>query len=189
MSRWIILDRDGVINHDSPDYIKSPEEWIPIKNSLEAIALLNKKGYSIAIATNQSGLARGYYDLTTLEQIHHKMMAEVTAVGGKIAHIAICPHGPNDSCTCRKPLPGLLLKLAEQCDIDLCQTLFVGDSHRDIETARNAKAIPVLVLTGNGTETLAKYSTQLSDCAVYPSLWDFALQYPTNENVSKEKKA
>lgn len=183
MGPWIILDRDGVINEDSTEYIKSPKEWIPVEKSPEAIALLNEKGYSVAVATNQSGLARGYYDSKTLDQIHQKMHATVESKGGKIIGIALCPHGPTDNCECRKPAPGLLEQLAEKFKITLEDTYFVGDSWRDIETARNAKAKPVLVLTGNGHHTQYLHQDELTDCLVHENLWDFANQLPPYQKL------
>lgn len=151
---FIILDRDGVINHESNEYIKSPEEWLPIPGSLEAIACLNRAGYRILVATNQAGIAHGLYDLAMLERIHTKLHQTLKVMGGKIEEILICPHGPQDGCTCRKPNPGLLFKIKEKYPIDLHQTFFIGDSLRDIEAAERAGVKPILVLTGNGQQFL-----------------------------------
>ena len=148
----IILDRDGVINFDSDEYIKSPEEWIPIPGSLEAIARLNGAGYTVVVASNQSGVGRGLLDLSALQQIHEKMARELARVGGKIDAIFFCPHAPDDRCDCRKPKPGLLLEIAKKFHLDLKNVPAVGDSLRDIEAAQAAGAKPVLVRTGKGDE-------------------------------------
>ena len=153
---FILLDRDGVINHDSVEYIKSPEEWLPIAGSLEAIAQFNQAGYQVIVVTNQSGLARGYYDLTTLTKIHKKFVSALTAAGGKVEEIIFCPHLPSAQCACRKPAPGMLLEIAKKYGLDLASTLFIGDSISDVEAAQNAGCQPALVLTGNGLATLAK---------------------------------
>ena len=152
--KLIILDRDGVINEDSDDYIKSPAEWIPIPGSLEAIARLVRAGYRIAVATNQSGIARGLFDLETLERIHGKMCAAVAAAGGEIAAIHFCPHGPDDHCACRKPQPGLLRDIAVRFNTDLAGVPAVGDSLRDLQAARAVGARPMLVRTGKGESTV-----------------------------------
>jgi D-glycero-D-manno-heptose 1,7-bisphosphate phosphatase len=153
----IILDRDGVINYDSIEYIKSPEEWLPIPGSLDAIAQLNRSGFRVLIATNQSGVARGYYDINTLDLIHEKMMRELAAVGGYIEEIFFCPHHPDELCQCRKPRPGMLLKIAEKYTVNLQETFFIGDSIGDIHAAQSAGCKPILVLTGNGKKTLTQY--------------------------------
>lgn len=153
----IILDRDGVINHDSADYIKSPDEWKAIPGSLEAIAHLNRAGFQVVIATNQSGVGRGYFTLETLVEIHEKLMRELAAVGGYIDGIFFCPHLPDAGCDCRKPKPGLLFQIQEQCHCDLSQTYFIGDSHGDVKAALAAGCRPLLVMTGNGAKTLENY--------------------------------
>lgn len=154
---YIILDRDGVINFDSDQYIKSPDEWHPIPGSLEAIARLNRHGYRVLVATNQSGVARGLYDIGILDQIHEKLMQELAAVGGYIDEIFFCPHHPEDNCTCRKPKPGLIHQIKAKYDVNLLGTYFIGDSYADMEAARSAGCKPLLVLTGNGRRTLEKY--------------------------------
>lgn len=151
----VILDRDGVINHESNQYIKSPEEWIPIPGSLEAIAALNQAGFQVIVASNQSGLARGYYNLETLEQIHAKMQRELAAVGGVLTDIFFCPHHPDDACYCRKPQPGMFMQIAEKYSVDWPQVYFVGDSLTDLRVAKAIGCQPILVLTGNGQNTLA----------------------------------
>lgn len=150
----IILDRDGVINQDSDEYIKSPEEFIPLPGSLEAIAQLNRAGYKVAVASNQSGIARGLFDLDTLQLIHTKLHRLLTAQGGHIDLILFCPHGPDDNCNCRKPKPGLLLDIQKYFHADLSQTPVVGDSLRDLQAAQAVGAKPILVKTGNGQLTL-----------------------------------
>jgi len=156
--KLIILDRDGVINKESRDYIKTPEEWQAIPGSLEAIAKFNKAGYTIVVATNQSGVARGYFTLETLEAIHNKLHNEVTKFDGKIQKIYFCPHGPNDGCNCRKPKTGLCEQIAADLNVDLktLQPFFVGDSMRDFELA-NATGCKFFLVTGpygDGMETL-----------------------------------
>ncbi|KXJ39650.1 MAG: histidinol-phosphatase [Methylothermaceae bacteria B42] len=150
----ILLDRDGVINQDSPDFIKSPEEWRPLPGSLEAIARLSQAGYKIIVISNQSGLARGLLDQKTLDAIHDKMLREVSCAGGHIEAIYYCPHGPDDDCPCRKPKPGLLHQFAADFHADLNRALLIGDSWRDVEAARAAGAKAVLVKTGKGQEAL-----------------------------------
>lgn len=152
----IILDRDGVINHDSDDYIKSPAEWQPIDGSLEAIARLNYAGYRVIIITNQSGIARGLFDVETLNHIHSKMRRMLAQVGGKIEAILFCPHGPKDECLCRKPQDGSFSELSHRLRITLEGVPAVGDSLRDILAAQAAGATPILVRTGKGEKMLAK---------------------------------
>lgn len=131
------------------EYIKSPDEWIPIPGSLEAIAQLNRLGYQVLVATNQSGIARGYYDFDTLDLIHEKLMRELAAVGGYIQEIFICPHHPDEHCSCRKPMPGLLQQMQKKYPINFANTFFIGDSIKDVEAAKAMGCKPILVLTGN----------------------------------------
>lgn len=154
--KLVILDRDGVINRDSDEFIKSVEEFIFLPGSLEAIAQLNRAGYRVAIATNQSGIARGYYDAETLSAMHQKLAAALAPLGGHIEVIAYCPHGPDDHCDCRKPKPGLLEQIALHLDSSLIGVPVVGDSLRDLQAARRVGATPILVRTGKGERTLAK---------------------------------
>lgn len=154
---FVILDRDGVINEDSDAFIKSPEEWIPIPGSLEAIELLTLKGYRIVVLTNQSGIARGYFDAAMLQRIHERMLSAVAARGGRIEAIFYCPHGPEDFCDCRKPAIGLFRAFAERFQVDLSGIPAVGDSFRDLEAARKAGAAPILVETGKGEQTRARH--------------------------------
>ncbi|MDO8954485.1 MAG: D-glycero-beta-D-manno-heptose 1,7-bisphosphate 7-phosphatase [Gammaproteobacteria bacterium] len=174
MKNLIIIDRDGVINYDSDDYIKSADEWQPIPGSLEAIASLHQAGYLIAVATNQSGIARGLFSLETLQSMHLKMEALLADLGGKIDALAFCPHGPDEQCSCRKPKPGLLLTIATQLDVSLENAYFVGDSYKDIEAARAVKATGILVLTGKGQRTLDKHPELDNEIPVYNNLQDFA---------------
>lgn len=151
----IILDRDGVINHDSDDYIKSPDEWVPIAGSLPAVAQLNKR-FKVAIATNQSGIGRDYYDQDVLAQMHQKMTLLLEEHNGQIDHIEFCPHHPDDGCDCRKPKPLMLQRIAQEFDATPEQVVFVGDSKSDFECAQNFGCDFVLVLTGKGLKTLDK---------------------------------
>jgi D-glycero-D-manno-heptose 1,7-bisphosphate phosphatase len=153
--RLVILDRDGVINRESCDYIKSPEEWQPLPGSLEAIAALHRSGYAVAIATNQSGVGRGLITPATLEAIHERMCRAVIEAGGRIEMIASCPHGPTAGCRCRKPATGLLDDISRKLGFPIAGVPCIGDSARDIEAAVAAGARPMLVLTGNGTRTAA----------------------------------
>jgi D-glycero-D-manno-heptose 1,7-bisphosphate phosphatase len=172
MAEMIILDRDGVINQDSDDYIKSPEEWMPIAGSLEAISQLKKAGYLVTIATNQSGIARGLFSEQTLQNIHAKMTKLLAMRGASIDGIYYCPHAPQANCICRKPKPGLLIKIAEDFDIDLKQTSFVGDNISDIKAAEMAQAKPILLRTGKGDRVIQNYS-EAANVPVYDDLAHF----------------
>ncbi|MDV2079628.1 D-glycero-beta-D-manno-heptose 1,7-bisphosphate 7-phosphatase [Marinobacter xestospongiae] len=150
----VILDRDGVINHYDGSYICSPTAWLPLPGSLEAIARLCHAGYTVAIATNQSGIGRGYYDVDTLEAMHSKMADLLKPLGGRVDLIAYCPHHPDQHCHCRKPATGLLEQIRQQLGLStLAGTLMVGDSRKDLEAALSAGCQPCLVRTGNGRET------------------------------------
>lgn len=154
MTRLIILDRDGVINADSPDYIKSPDEWQALPGSLQAIARLTRAGYTVVVASNQSGLGRGLFDADTLTAIHRKMLRAIEEAGGALGGVFICPHTPGQNCECRKPRAGLFRQIAEEFELSLEGVPAIGDSARDLEAARRAGARPILVLTGNGQDTL-----------------------------------
>ena len=156
----VILDRDGVINADSKAYIKSPDEWRPLPGSLEAIASFAAAGWRVVVASNQSGVARGLFDSDTLTAINARMNTAVRTAGGALAGIFVCPHGPDDGCDCRKPKPGLLLQIAERFGVDLTSVPVIGDSARDLAAAEAVGARPILVMTGNGRETLAKRSKE-----------------------------
>lgn len=165
----VILDRDGVINEDSAAYIKSPEEWIPIPGSLEAIARLHRAGWHVVVATNQSGIARKLFNPDTLVRIHEKMRRSVSDAGGRIEAIFFCPHGPHENCSCRKPLPGLFLDIARRLRVSLHGVPSIGDSLQDLDAARAAGAHPILVRTGKGAATLAAYGTSIT-VPVYDNL-------------------
>ena len=172
----LILDRDGVINQDSDRYIRSPDDWQPIPGSLDAIARLSRGGYDIAVATNQSGLGRGYFSLTQLEAIHARLCQEVEARGGRIKGIFFCPHLPEDSCRCRKPATGLLSAIEAEFGESPRGAPFIGDSLKDLQAAREYGCAPILVRTGKGETTLAELRSGRADIAaadsipVYPDL-------------------
>ena len=151
--KLVVLDRDGTINQDSDQYIKSPAEWKPIPGSLEAIARLTQGGWRIAVATNQSGIARGLFDMSTLNAIHAEMHRAVGQAGGRIDAIFFCPHAADANCECRKPRPGLLREIGSRFGVELAGVPMVGDSLRDVAAAAAAGAKPYLVLTGNGRKT------------------------------------
>jgi D-glycero-D-manno-heptose 1,7-bisphosphate phosphatase len=152
--RLIVLDRDGVINHDSEQFIKSPDEWRPIPGSLEAIARLNHAGYRVVVATNQSGVGRGLLDFATLNAIHDKMHRALAHVGGRIDAIFYCPHTADSRCECRKPKAGMLLEIGVRFNVDMAGVPVVGDGLRDLQAAELVGAQPMLVLTGKGEKTL-----------------------------------
>ncbi|MBS0321346.1 MAG: D-glycero-beta-D-manno-heptose 1,7-bisphosphate 7-phosphatase [Proteobacteria bacterium] len=152
--KLIVLDRDGVINRDSDQFIKSPDEWVPIPGSIEAIARLHHAGYRVVVATNQSGLGRGLFDMAMLNAIHEKMHRAVAQAGGRIDAIFYCPHSADSQCDCRKPKPGMLLEIGRRFNVELAGTPSVGDSLRDLDAAATVGAQPMLVLTGKGEKTL-----------------------------------
>ena len=151
--KLIILDRDGVINHDSDQFIKSPEEWKPIDGSLEAIARLNQWGWRVVIASNQSGIGRGLFGMDTLNAINEKMVKSLAQVGGRLDAIFFCPHAADSTCECRKPKPGLFLQIADRFNVSLSGVPSVGDSLRDLQAGMTSGCIPYLVLTGKGQKT------------------------------------
>ena len=167
--KLVILDRDGVINHDSDQYIKSPDEWRPIPGSLAAIARLNQAGYRVVVATNQSGVGRGLFETDTLIAIHDKMLKALTQVGGRIDAIFFCPHTNADNCDCRKPKPGLLKEIAGRYNVDLTGVPAIGDSLRDLQVAAAVGAQPMLVLTGKGRKTVDDPALP-PDTLVFPDL-------------------
>lgn len=154
--KLLILDRDGVINYDSDAYIKSVAEWLPLPGAIKAIADLSKAGWTVAVATNQSGLARGYYDVAALDAMHLQLRTLVAEQGGTVGLIVYCPHGPDDGCTCRKPKPGMLEQIAAHYGVSLAGIWFVGDSLGDLHAAVTVDCQPVLVKTGKGQGTLGK---------------------------------
>lgn len=153
--KLIILDRDGVINEDSDAFIKSVDEWIPLPGSIDAIARLTMNDYRIVVATNQSGIARGLFDIDALMRMHDKMHQLVNEAGGAIEAIFFCPHGPDDGCGCRKPRAGMFRDIGTRLRVDLTGVPAVGDSLRDLQTAEVVGARPILVRTGKGEQTLA----------------------------------
>jgi len=168
--KLVILDRDGVINYDSPHFIKTPDEWQPLPGSLNAIVRLQQHGYRVAVATNQSGLGRGLFDRETLLAIHAKMLAAVHAHGGDIDIIAFCPHHPDENCACRKPKPGLLIDILHRSQIAASEAIMVGDSLRDIQAGLAVGCKSYLVLTGKGQETLAKADPTLEKAIICQDL-------------------
>ena len=153
--KLIILDRDGVINYDSDQFIKSPDEWKPLPGSLEAIARLVQADYRVVVATNQSGIGRGLFDMATLNAIHDKMHKAVSHAGGRIDAIFFCPHAAASDCYCRKPRAGMLEEIAARYNVDMKGVPAVGDSLRDLECATKLGALPILVLSGKGMKTQA----------------------------------
>lgn len=168
--RLIILDRDGVINKDRDDYVKSPEEFLPLPGSLEAITALKKSGYLVAIATNQSGLARGYFTEAILKAMHEKLNALLAEKQCVIDYIAICPHGPSDECSCRKPKPGMLNEICQALNTHPGEALFIGDSIRDYQAAIAATMPFSLVLTGKGLNTLNAHPHLKDQISYYSDL-------------------
>ena len=173
----IVLDRDGVINEDRDDYVRSLADWRPIPGSIEAIAALSQAGYTIAVATNQSGLSRGYFGLDELEMIHATLCRQVEELGGLIAGIFYCPHLPDAGCQCRKPATGLLVAMENELGLSPRGAIFIGDSLKDLQAARAYGCRPLLVKTGKGAETLrALLSAEvpLADAASIPVYDDLA---------------
>lgn len=176
-NKLIILDRDGVINEDSDAYIKHPDEWLPLPGSAEAIARLNHAGYRVVVATNQSGLARGYFNDATLQAIHRRMTDHLRAADAHLDGLYICPHGPDNGCDCRKPASGLIDQIVADYG-DVTGVPMVGDSLRDLQAGHARGCHPVLVLTGKGRRTLEQgLPENLGPVAVYDSLARFVDQY------------
>lgn len=155
--KLVILDRDGTINRDSPDYIKNAEEFKPLPRSLEAIAKLCNHGWTVCIASNQSGIGRGLFSIVDLHGIHARLQRELDELGGHIEGFYFCPHTPDDDCDCRKPKPGLLEEIAGRYEISLAGVPVIGDSERDLQAARAVDARPILVRTGNGRRALRDF--------------------------------
>lgn len=174
----IVLDRDGVINYDADGYVKSADEWTPLPGSIDAMAALSRAGYQLVLATNQSGLALGLFDLDDLEAMHAKMRALVEDAGGEIAAIFYCPHGPDDRCRCRKPATGLLDAIEAEFDTSLHDCYMVGDKLKDLQAALGKGCKPVLVKTGAGEQTLQQLISEpderLADTAVFDDLAQFS---------------
>ena len=171
--KLVILDRDGVINVDREDYVKSPTEWVPIADSLEAIANLTQAGWRVVVATNQSGLSRSMFDMHALNAMHEKMHRLINQAGGRLDAIVFCPHGQNDHCSCRKPQPGMLLEIAERFNAKLEGLPMVGDSLRDLQAIAAVGGQPILVRTGNGLKTLAS-GAMPEKTRIFDNLYDAA---------------
>lgn len=174
-TKLIILDRDGVINRDSDHYIKSPEEFVPIAGSLEAIARLTQAGYTVVVATNQSGIARGYFDTATLDAMHDKLRRLLADHQSRVNGIYYCPHGPDDNCDCRKPQPGLLRQILDDYQVpagDIGEVIAIGDSLRDLQAAQQLGIRSILVRTGKGQKTEASLESEktLAGTPVYDDL-------------------
>lgn len=167
--KLIVLDRDGVINHDSDQFIKSPDEWRPIPGSLEAIARLNHAGYRVVVATNQSGVGRGLFDMGTLNAIHDKMHRSLAQVGGRVDAVFFCPHTADSACDCRKPKPGLLREAGRRFNVEMSGVPVIGDGLRDLQAADAVGAQPMLVLTGKGERTLREGSFP-KNTVIFPDL-------------------
>ena len=183
MNKLIIIDRDGVINQDSDAYVKTVDEWIEIPGSAKAIADLYKAGSRIAVATNQSGIARNYFTEKTLADMHDKMTALVEEQGGKFSTIKYCPHGPDDQCDCRKPLAGLITQIEDELNMSAKDAYLVGDSLRDLQAGEAKGCKPILVMTGKGEKTLLKImssdesntiTTAIKNVPVYSDLAHFS---------------
>jgi D-glycero-D-manno-heptose 1,7-bisphosphate phosphatase len=183
--KLVILDRDGTINEDRDDYVKSAAEWVPIPGALEAIARLNHAGWHTVIATNQAGLGRGLFDMVTLNAIHGRMNRELATFGGRIDAVFFCPHKPEDGCTCRKPLPGLLTTIGERYGVDLHETYMVGDSLRDLQAGVAVGCAPHLVRTGKGARldaaALRALAAEIPHAVVHADLAEFAHQLVQRE--------
>jgi D-glycero-D-manno-heptose 1,7-bisphosphate phosphatase len=168
--QWVILDRDGVINHDSDDYIKSADEWLPIPGSLEAIARLNNAGVQVAVISNQSGIGRKLFNMDDLAAIHAKMHEMVREAGGHIEAVFFCPHLPDAGCNCRKPKAGMFEEASRRLRLALDQVCVVGDNLSDVVAARRVGAQPVLVRTGKGARVLKKSADKLDGVPVFDDL-------------------
>ena len=178
----LILDRDGVINQDSDEYIRCIADWVPIPGSIEAIADLSRAGYQVVVATNQSGLSRGYFTLDDLEEIHALLCRQVENCGGTIAGIFYCPHLPDEGCSCRKPETGLLLAIEQELQLPARGAVFIGDSMKDLQAASAYGCKPMLVKTGKGAGTLA--SLQSGEAKL-----DYPHEIPVYQNLAEATKA
>lgn len=179
MVKLVILDRDGTINEDRDDYVKSPEEWVPLPGALEAIARINHAGWHVVVASNQSGLGRGLFDMAAVNAMHTKMNQMLARQGGRIDAVFLCPHAPDDHCQCRKPLPGLFEQIGERYGVNLREVPVVGDSLRDLQAGVAVGCEPHLVRTGwlgkAGEEELQRALAQLPGVAtVHDDLAAFA---------------
>jgi D-glycero-D-manno-heptose 1,7-bisphosphate phosphatase len=173
ISKLVVLDRDGVINLDSDYFVKSPDEWIPIPGSLEAIAMLNHAGYRVVVASNQSGIGRGLFEMSALNAMHQKMHKALMSLGGRVDAVFFCPHTAAENCGCRKPKAGMLHQIAERFAVDLRGVPIVGDSLRDLEAGIAVGCVPHLVKTGKGVRTMEKGGLP-SETRVHDDLHAFA---------------
>ena len=173
--KLVILDRDGTINRASDEFVKSPEEWHPLPGALEAIGRLNHAGFHVVLATNQSGIGRGLFDMAALNAVHAHMLKSLAALGGRIDAIFYCPHAPDEGCACRKPAPGLLQQIAERYGVTLVGVPYVGDSLRDMQAAHAAACSPHLVLTGRHAHLVSQPlpADFPADTRVHADLADF----------------
>lgn len=181
-ARLIVLDRDGVINRESSEFIRRPAEWLPLPGSIEAIAELTAAGFTVVVATNQSGVGRGLFTAETLTAIHARMMGSIEAGGGSLAGIFFCPHRPEDNCECRKPRPGLMRQIEAHFGTSLRNVPVIGDSYRDLEAAWSVDARAILVRTGNGVATEGRLTAEAS-VEVYPDLAAVATALITGKQV------
>lgn len=182
--KLIILDRDGVINRDRDDFVKSVDEWIPIEGSMDAVAFLTQAGCTVAVATNQSGIGRKYFTVQDLTEMHAKMHRLVRQAGGEINGIWFCPHTNADNCNCRKPKPGMIEDILERFNAQASETWLVGDSLRDLQAIDAVGGKPALVLTGKGKKTLSQHGHELPEhTQVFDTLLDFS-QYIMQENAA-----
>ncbi|MBP7132879.1 MAG: D-glycero-beta-D-manno-heptose 1,7-bisphosphate 7-phosphatase [Aquabacterium sp.] len=176
--KLVILDRDGTINHEREDYIKSPEEWVPLPGALEAIARLNHAGWHVVVATNQSGIGRGLFDMVALNAMHAKMNQMLAKVGGRVEAVFFCPHTPEDHCTCRKPMPGLFQMIGQRFGRSLEGVPMVGDLPRDVLAAQSVGCEPHLVRTGQAAtmpeSELQNLRQQVTGLTIHPNLSAFA---------------
>ena len=191
--KYVILDRDGTINEDRDDFVKSPDEWVPIPGALEAIARLNQAGWHTVIATNQSGLGRGLFDMAALNAMHAKMNQQLAKLGGRIDAVFFCPHVPEDACACRKPLPGLFEQIGLRFGVSLPAVPVVGDTLRDLEAGAAVGCPTHLVRTGKGAglsaEQLAALLERMPGTQVHADLGAFAEHLIRAERRARGKTA
>jgi D-glycero-D-manno-heptose 1,7-bisphosphate phosphatase len=187
--KLVILDRDGTINADRDDFVKSPEEWEPLPGALEAIAKLNHAGWHVVLATNQSGLGRGLFDMASLNAMHGKMNRLLAAQGGRVDAVFFCPHQASEGCACRKPQPGLFLQIGERFGADLKGVPVVGDSMRDLQAAVAAGCAPHMVLTGKGAALRDQpLSPEVpSGTVVHEDLAGFAAYFLAHEQIRERR--
>jgi D-glycero-D-manno-heptose 1,7-bisphosphate phosphatase len=188
-TKLIILDRDGVINEDSDNFIKTVDEWIPLPDSLDGIARLNRGGYRVVVATNQSGIARGMFDLETLSLMHKKMHDLAGLAGAHIEGVFFCPHGPEDKCQCRKPKPGLFQEISKRFGFALAGVPVVGDSLRDLQAGSHEGCLPILVKTGKGKKTLETHANNLPEgTLVFENLAEVAAHLVPDDPFAHNRK-